>query len=98
MPASLEVALKANAIAAAIQQITGETPDILYKDNTAELVFSENAAANIRNFIEAQLAKKSNISIAAGPVIMPLIIKKTLPLAIAAILALLIIGYFIGRY
>lgn len=98
MATSLNTAFKAEAIAAAIQAATGERPDIVYRpDGTAQILFTENAAKNIRSFLEKQAAKKSDIDISFLPVIAPLIIKKTWPFVAGAAGLFLLIGYLAGR-
>lgn len=97
MPAALETILKAEGIAAAIQAATGNRPDIVYQDDTANLIFTETAAKNIRDFLEVQAAKEGKIKIAFAPVVVPLLIKKSWPIAAAVIVTLLLTGYIVGR-
>ena len=95
---NLPTILKANAIVAAISTVTGETPTVQYlPDGTADIIFSETGAQKIRDFITANMAKKSDVQLEILPVLMPLILKKALPLAAAAVLAILLIGYLIGK-
>jgi len=99
MPAALAPAtvFQAEAISAAIQTATGQRPTIIYRENTAQILFTKEAAAKIQQFIEMQLKKQSNVKIEAAPIIFPLVIKKLGPIVAGAALALFFIGYIAGR-
>jgi hypothetical protein len=98
MAASLETTVKAEAIAAAIRAATGTSPEVIYTNDTASLIFTDEGAKKLRYFIETQMAKKGGkINIALAPVIVPLIIKKAWPIAAAATLALILTGYLFAR-
>jgi len=94
----LSTTLKAEAIKAAFSMVTGAAPEIIYQpDNSARLIFTEDAAAKIREYLETQAAKKSDVSIDLLPIAVPLILKKTgLYIGLAAA-ALFFAGYFFGK-
>lgn len=90
--------LKAQGIVAAIQAATGQGGNLVYnEDGTIKILFTQEQARGIRNFLEKQAQKKSDISISWLPVLAPLIIKKTWPLALGALVALLLTGFIFGK-
>ena len=98
MPASIDTTIKAEATATAIGAATGQYPQVLYTDDTANIIFTEAQGKAIRDFIEKQLAApKGKINLELMPVIMPLVLKKALPPAILAAVGLLLIGYHLGK-
>ena len=95
---STELALKSTGIAQAFRLVTGIEPDVIYNnDGTSDLVFDAAQGATLREWIETQAAKNSDIRINLSPVMTPYVIKKMLPITIAALTVAAIIGYSLSK-
>ena len=98
MATSLQQQLKAQAVATAINAITGINPAVMYRDNRPPLIyFSEADNAKAKAFIENQLKKPADFEIDFFPYVAPIVIKKFLPVAAVVLGASIFLGYYLGK-
>ena len=98
MPTPLQQQLKAQAVATAINAITGINPVVMYREKAPPLIFFNQADnAKAKAFIENQLKKPADFEIDFFPYVAPIVIKKVLPAAAVIIGAAAFFGYFLGR-
>jgi hypothetical protein len=94
--AGIQTTLKAEAIRAALNGITGTEPKILYAENSARIYWTPEDQKRVQNWLETvsrPSGKHQDVSIDFAPVILPLALKK----AFIPILALLAAGYIAGK-
>jgi len=97
MPQNLQTTIKAEGIAAAINAATGQKSTVIYTpEGIAKISFSRDAQKNLQNYLYAQIQKKTDIEIDFLPIVAPIVFKKVMPYAAAALAALLLTGYIIG--
>lgn len=96
---TLQVQLKATALASAIKAVTGQQPKIKY-DSTGKalLYFTESQNNILRQYVENQLNKKSGeVTVEIAPIINPIAIKKALPYIIGTVAGSFAVGFMIGK-
>lgn len=88
--ATLQTAIKGEALAAALERITGERPFVRYVGSTARLSWSTEQLPAVRAWFEAQMSREpGDVQIDFLPVVTPYILRKAGPPAILAALATL---------
>ncbi len=83
--------LKAQLYGAAIKQITGENPVILYYKDRAQINFTRSQAHKIQTMLQSKTVPQVKINLM--PVLLPLIAKKVVIYTIATLAA----GFIIGK-
>ena len=86
---------KAQALAVALEQATGEQPIVQDMGNYIRVYWGETQYPAIRQRIEKMISKKEpgNIRVEWIPVVAPIALKKVAPIALALIGA----GYLLGK-
>ena len=89
--------LKAEAVALAIEKLTGEKPYISYAPAGTDLYFTPAQVEKIKPVLTALIDKKptpaDRINIHAAPIVAPIILKKAAPF----IVGLVALGYVLGK-
>jgi len=95
METSLTTRLQAEALAFAIETATQEKPYVSYfADGHAELYFDKEQIPRLQSFVNTLIKKApGNVRINFAPVLIPVILKKILPV----MLLLLAGGYLVGK-
>lgn len=83
--------LKAQLYGAAIKQITGENPVILYYKDRAQINFTKSQALKIQTMLQSKTVPQVKINLM--PVLLPLIAKKVVIYTVATLAA----GFIIGK-
>jgi hypothetical protein len=93
---SLSAVLKAQALAAAIGDITGTHPVITDTGAVERITFTPADQIKVREWLESMLASAQvpgDVQVDFVPVILPLAVKKLLP----AVVAIALVGFLLGR-
>lgn len=87
--------LKSQGLSLAIKAATGETPIISDYTDYSELSFDPEQVKRLRQKLHAALsAAPGDVRIDLAPVIVPVVLKKIAPLAIAGMLGIYLLGRF----
>jgi hypothetical protein len=98
METALKTRLKAETIAQAVYTATGIKPDVIYRENRNPLItFSKANGLKMKDFLTAQIKKKSDVDIDILPIFQPVIMGSVLPYLIAAAAGIFIAGYLTGQ-
>lgn len=87
--------LKSQGIAFAIKTATGENPIVSDYPDYSEIAFDPEQVKRLRQKLRASLsAAPGDVRVDLSPVVVPVVLEKVAPLAIAGLLA----AYILGRY
>jgi|WetSurMetagenome_2_1015567.scaffolds.fasta_scaffold06083_7 hypothetical protein len=92
---STTTSLKTEAIAAALSTILGSSPVTSYSNGKGKITFTSDQSKKFQTMIDSVKLKSgaTDINIDFLPVVMPVVLKKTVPY----ILGLVAIGYVLGK-
>lgn len=94
MPSTNRI-IKSQGLSLAIKAATGESPSVFDYPEYAELSFNPEQVKRLRQKLRSALsAAPGDVRIDMAPVVVPVVLEKVAPLAIAGLLA----AYLLGRF
>jgi hypothetical protein len=108
--ADISLQFKAQAASAALGAVTGERPVIAYQNDYARLYWDTAQVAKLQGKVDKRLTKGVTMALAPatppksgdivvdwGPVVNPVLAKRALPALVGVSVAVLALGFLIGR-
>lgn len=93
--ANLVTSAKVEGVSLALAQILGSTPNTQLYDSYGKISFTPEQTTKLQNMIDSAMVNKGDddVQIDLIPVVLPILLKKIVPVA----LGVLIVGYILGR-